>query len=284
MRKIFLSIFVTLLIAAPAYGFETIKVSMPRLLVHSQPSLNSPVLGSYAQGQTIQVWGGPHDAFKKLYVKDLSGKNVIGYVTFGAQTISRPRENDQKISRALVKDLRRHWGVSFALGGVYATQGSDTITDASNNQVVTGTLSGFVPEFGAALLIPLSYRFSVDGYIYYKSSQLAGTYALNSTSGTITLTQSFVSFGALGRFYFGNKFWIGPGLQIDYGLGDSAHLNGGTFPLSSSQYIFLYGSLGYDVNLSEKWYVTPQLRLGADINGSPIIMEADIVINLTYRL
>ena len=273
-----LFILISVVLTSSAFAYENIRVSVPRLVVYSQPSTTSPVLATFTQGQVIQVWGNPSSQFRMVYATDVTGARKIGYVALGgsAQRVARPQ------GAGGGRGLQRHWSLGLMLGGAYSTQSTRTITDANNNMAVTGVITGTVPEFGLELLLPWKSNL-LEFYVASKTSTLAGSYTLNTTTGTITLTQAFISAGALGRFYFGRSFWAGPGVQLDYGTSASIQLVNENFSISTNQFIYLFATGGYDIGISDNFFVVPSLRIGADVNASPVMIEADVVANLTYR-
>jgi hypothetical protein len=282
--------FLSLIIfASVALAVESFTVPIPKLRVYSQPSTLSQVIATLSQGQTVQAGSNPGGGFKKVLVTDNTGKKRIGYVSL-SEISGRGRSGTSSRRRSYGgsgEGLHNHYAIGIT-GGIAYDMGARVITDSTNTSYTTSSMTGVSPEFGAFLLWPFSPKFNVDIYLDYKPTAVTGTYTPTGfpTSLAVAFNQSFVSVGGLGHLYLhdNGSWWFGPGVQLDWGLSATATINSIGYTLSTNQYVLLYGATGYDIQLTDSMYITPLISFGADVNASPIIMEGNFIVNLSFKL
>jgi len=279
-----------LFLTSIASAVENFRVPVPHLRVYSQPSTLSAVIANLNGGQVVQAGSNPAGGFKKVLIVDSTGKKKIGYVALadlpGGSMITPSRSKPSSSRRSSSGDgLRGHWSFGLVGGVAYDTEAGRTITDSTGFQTTTASLSGIAPQFGAFVLIPWGQNVLLNGYLYYKSSSLAGTYTNSfGTSTAFTLTQSYVSAGLNLEWYLGKiPWWIGPTIQLDYGTTAAFAVGGATLPLSTNQFVGLFASTGYDIDLSDSIFMTPIIQIGGDLNASPIIIEGNFLVDFAYR-
>lgn len=290
LKKYVVFTFAFLFLTSTALAVENFRVPVPHLRVYSQPSTLSAVITTLNGGQVVQAGSNPAGGFKKVLVVDSTGKKKIGYIALsdlpGGSKIAPSKSKTSYSHRSAPGDgLRGHWGLGLVGGIAYDMEAGRIITDSTGYQTTTQSLSGIAPQFGAFILIPWGQNVLLNGYLYYKSSSLAGTYTNSiGLSQSFTLTQSYISSGLTLQWYLGKiPWWIGPTIQLDYGTTASFIVGGVTLPLSTNQFVGLFASTGYDIGLSDSIFMTPVLQFGADVNASPIIIEGNFIVDFAYR-
>jgi hypothetical protein len=286
LKKLLVLLFIFSTTAALAV--ESFRVPVPRLRVFAQPSTLSQVLTILTQGQVVQAGSNPGGGFKKVLVTDSTGKKRVGYVALADIPAGARAATNTSRSRSRSGGgggLHNHSAMGLVAGLAYDT-GTRSISDSTGTTYTTSTMSGTAPQFGGFYQFSLSQRFSINGELMYKSSSVSGTF-VNSllVTNPVTITQSFITGSILGQFYpsaTGN-FWIGPGLQLDFGLSAAANINSTNFSLSSNQFIQVYAATGYDFGITRSIYLTPVIAFGAQVNASPIILEANFLARLGFK-
>jgi hypothetical protein len=288
------------LFGAPLYAVETLKIPTDDVKVYATPNVNSPVIAVLKKGQTVTAGVNPGAGFKKVLVTDASGKKVVGYVTLldlkppifptdeGQNKDKKKKKKAPYISNGL--GLRKHYAMGVLLGMNYMFQGGSTVSDPVGDTASAGGLSGINFEYGLLFDIPLNKVLTVETNLIYKSISLSGSGPSPSQNyNTIVNQENFLEILAMLKRYANeaSDWWYGLGLSYDYGLSGSLQIGSQVnYSYKSSDIKGLYNvflGTGYDFMSSKNFYFTPQFRLGAYPNGSPIIFEFAFLVAGTYR-
>jgi hypothetical protein len=268
-----------------AFATVTIQAKGDHTKVFLQASSGSPVISELSSGQVLQAGNVPVQGFRKVLVT-VGNSKKIGFVSVNDVVLkgSNPRSSSApyKRGRSAFDKTGRRMGVGLMLGGNYQTQGAQVVGNVTLSSV---SGSGFI--FGGVFSYPLLTKMTLEGEVFYKSTTATGTASdplRNPGGATSTFNQSFLSFGALGQFFLFQSLphlWLGPGLQIDYGMSETWQYGVYTQSPSASTFIEVYGAAGWDFMIHEKWKVSPQIRVGV-FNSSPMLIEVDGIISGTY--
>jgi len=121
---------------------------------------------------------------------------------------------------------------------------------------------------------------SVTGSANIISSSTIPTGAANAV-----LTESFFTIGTMGQYYFGTSFWAGVGLQLDKPSSGTLNIVGfNPSALANSDmpnFFYMYGVVGYDFQISNNFFIVPDIRVGA-LFSTPLIIEADATLGIAY--
>lgn len=295
--KTFIVLVCILGFAGPSFAIEKLEIVNDQVRVFTSPSMSSPVITILKKGQVVPAGVNPGGGFKKVLVQDATGKKIIGYVALvdlTAQIFSPPDKKKGKKPKGFHGSglgLKRHYAIGVNLGFNYQYQPSKTVTDSIGDSAAVTGLSGTNLIFGLLFDIPFSQTFSLEVDAGYKPSSLTGTgtNAGASQPSTIVAQQTFYTLGVIGKFYAAENsdWWYGPG--VDYEAGSSGSLHVGANPTYTytsgdlNNYIMLFAATGYDFSSSKNFYITPSFRLGAIVNGAPLIFEVDMLISGSYR-
>jgi hypothetical protein len=291
-----LSVLTILILSSWAFGTENFQVPVSNLKVYSGPSRSSPIVATLQKGQTVLAGANPAGGLKKVLITDPQGHKKIGYVFLADIGIRNPivraqgDNNNRQNSFSRNGGRRKRFGIGIAPGLNYTTESSRNITDANNNTYVASSLSGTNFQFGVDGTMGMSPTFTLEAYLEYKPSSLNAN--LSASNGTltypVTFTQTFIALGAIGRFYahpYGS-FWYGPGLEFDYGSNSQLTSQSNLFQtisVSNNLFFYLFAAVGYDFPIGRNFYATPEIKFGAIVNTSPVIIEADVLVNLGYK-
>jgi hypothetical protein len=282
-----------------ALAVEKITIPNDNVKVYSNPSVTSPVLTILKKGRVVTAGVNPGGGFKKVLVTDVSGKKVIGYVTLmdlkAPIFAVTPDPKDQKIKKGKLRPnglgLRGHYALGVEIGLNYQRQSTSQVSDSAGDSASVSGLSATDFIIGINFSIPVKPTFSLETDLLYKPIGLTGNgTAANSTSlSNISDRQNFAGLSETAKFYSApnSDWWYGPGVEIDYGISGSLQVGtANVYQFNSSDLKTLYGiyfSTGYDFMSKNNFYITPAFRLGAYLNGSPLIVEANVTISGAYR-
>jgi hypothetical protein len=299
--SLFLSI-VTLLIFSSgevALGVEKITIPNDDVRVYSSPSVTSPVIAILKKGTIVKAGVNPGGGFKKVLIADVSKKKVIGYVTLMDlkapifAVAADPKDKKQKKIRIKSNGLglRGHYSAGLEIGVNYQNQSVSQVSDSGGDSSTASGLSGVNFMLGLLFNFPVKPTISLETNLVYKPTTITGTGTATGTSNlsNIANRQNFVALSETVKLYSGpnSDWWYGPGLEMDYGMSGSLQLGQRAAYIYSSSDLktlfMVYGATGYDFMSTKNFYITPSFRLGALINGSPLIIEADILISGSLR-
>ncbi len=128
-------------------------------------------------------------------------------------------------------------------------------------------------------------------FLNLREHDLEGEGRFNSQSAAqndITMSQSFLSFGALVKFY-GSKdsnFWWGLGVELANGSNVDLSFNDVQTEVSGDGlpfYAFLSLPIGYDFNLGSGFGITPDIRLNYAVNSDNLVYAIEFTLATTYQ-
>ncbi len=266
--------------------------------VYSKRNENSEVLGVYDRGDTVPISSKVYGAWRKVIV-DVQGKKTVAWVLTkdirGARikdSKARQMEEDEKDGQI---SYRRRTGVGIMgnLSYVYQTKGSvnvQTSIPGITPEVSYSSLSGanvFVGLFGD---FNISDTMAIRGYFAMRNMKRSGSASTQGASGNFTITQDMMALGSTLKLYSSKNaiFWWGPGLEI--AKTTKFEVKGST-PIDTSfegtvtedpLYALATLSAGYDLNLSGRFFILPEIKVGIVPNGDPILMTFEVLIPIAF--
>jgi len=291
--------FLTFSIGGAALAIEKITIPNDDVKVYASPSLASPVLTILKKGKVVTAGVNPGGGFKKVLITDVSGKKVIGYISqidlkppiFAVAT--GPKDKNQKKAKTKSNGLglRGHYSVGVEVAVNYQNQSTSQVTDSGGDAASLSGFSGTNFMFAVNFNIPVKPTFTIETDLIYKPITLTGngTAALAGNPSNISNHQNYIALSVTAKFYSdtNSDWWYGPGLEVDHGMSGSLQIgSSAAYAYTSADLktlVMLYGATGYDFMSTKNFYITPSFRLGALLNGSPFIIEADAIISGTLR-
>lgn len=267
--------------------------------VYSKRNENSEVLGVYDRGDTIPISKKTYGAWRKVVV-DVSGKKKVGWVL--SKDIRGARIKDSK-ARQIEEDekdgeigYRRRTGVGIMGNLSYIQQSKGSIayqTTVQDVSVEYSSMSGanvFVSLFGD---FNWSDTMAIRGFFSMRKAKRSGSAGIpdiGGGTGTFTIDQSMIGLGATVKFYDNKNsiFWWGPGLEIakttEIKITGSNDISGNINSTGSEEPMFaiLSVSAGYDLNLSGRFFILPEVKFALIPNGDPMAMAFEVLIPIAF--
>lgn len=297
MQKKFKLLILTILIFAAETSLAVKEVIFRQQThIYAKKSENSEVLGVYDRGDAIPISNKNYGPWRKVIV-DVGGKKKMGWVLTkdikGAKLkdsgMRRLEENERK--GVLNYRARNGVGLLGSLSYVYQTSG-DIQFDFGGAQTATySNMSGanvFLGVFGDFNYSP---TMAIRGYLATRNMKRSGSVVLPSNeTGNFTLTHELLALGTVLKFYKSPTaiFWWGPGLEIAKTTKFSAKGSTSTFPSIEGNvsedplYALVTLNAGYDFNLSGRFFVLPEAKIGVVPNGDPMVITFEILIPVAY--
>lgn len=272
-----------------------LKINVQEVKVYKEADPSSEVITTLMRGDNVKVSNKNPPGFQKVLIQS-GGANQIGYIknqdlmVRGAPA-ARPGQPQQPGRRVVARSLRNRWGVALIGGINYQSQGSRTSTEASGAVDNYGTMGGIGTRFGLGLQFPISTKFSGFGYAEMKNVSVSGTGSqipagqTTATPQDIFLKETFYCGGLAAQYYFSNAFWAGAGFEYDYNSSGTLKVGSqAEAPLDALNlvsFFYVYASAGYNFALSNKLYLTTDMRIGT-LLSRPLIIEGDFGLRFTY--
>lgn len=302
MQKKFniLVIFLVLLLSEMSFAVKEV-IFRQQTQVYAKRNENSEVLGVYDRGDTIPMSNKIYGSWRKVII-DVKGKKQIGWVLSkdirGARvkdSKAREIEENEKTGEGVLYRKRMGVGAIANLSYVYQTKGDvDYSTGGGPVNLQYSSMSGanvFFSLFG-------DYNYSdttaIRGFFSMRKMKRAGSASLPSSplsgNGNFTIDQDLMGLGATVKFY-GSKnsiFWWGPGVEIakttKFKIKGSNSISGDISAEGTEKPMFalLSASAGYDLNLSGRFYILPEIKFTVVPNGDPLLMGFEVLIPIAF--
>ena len=266
--------------------------------VYSKRSENSEVLGVYDRGDTIPISNKVYGAWRKVIV-DVKGKKKAAWILSkdirGARikdSKARLMEEDEKDGEVLYR-RRTGAGVMANLSYAYQTKGSvniETGVPGVTPPLSYSSLSGanvFIGFFGD---YNYSDTLSIRGYLALRKLTRSGSASFEGSSGTFNIVQDMMAVGATAKFYANRNsiFWWGPGIEVAKTTkfvvegGTAADPDLSAKVTEEPMYIMGTLSAGYDLNLSGRFFILPEFKVGIVPNGDPMLMVFEVLVPIAF--
>lgn len=264
--------------------------------VYSKANIKSDPLTVYERGDRVPVSKENYGAWKKIIV-EVDGKKQIGWVLVRDLKGARIQEKDEeKVAtpsgkrKKLDPVYRKKIGVGVAGVLSYYKQGSGSV-DLNNTESTSlnfSDLDGTGVYFSIFGDMPLTSKMNLRGYFSLRSLERSGTgtFPPNTVNRSVNIDQTSLSVGSTLKFYShtdGNSWW-GPGLEL--AMTDKSDVTASSQTTTFKDdplYIFVHLAAGYDIRFFSNVFILPEFRIGAAVNGDPLIINAEILIPFAYR-
>ncbi len=298
-------IFLTVLLGFTSANATDLLILADRVKVYSQPNASGSLIAIIIKGTLVQVGSEKIPGYQKVMVRTNQG-NKVGYVRTAdlnpnaaqsdqpprAGAVSRNSRNQQV--RSKTTGLQNKFSISLLGGLNYQNQGARTLTESDGTIVGLTSLSGSSTVFGVGIQFPLSSwirKLALKMFVQLETISTSGAATVQPPLGVqvagaqTVLNESFINFGVMPVYYVKPFLWVGAGLQFDHSTAGTFTINGfNPQTLSSSQlpnFTAFAVATGLDFQLGKRVFLAPEFRLGA-LFSIPVIIEADVLVNLTY--
>lgn len=292
-----------LILLAVVFAFET-SYAVKEVIFRQQTQIylkrntNSEVLGVYDRGDTIPISKKVYGRWRKVIV-DVDGKKKVGWVPTkdirGARIIDSKIREIKKEEKDGIPNYRSRngFGIIGNLSYVYQSKGDLSFVTGGSAIPIDlsySSLSGanvFVSLFGD---FNLSDTMALRGYFAIRNMKRSGSATTQGGNGNFTLTHNLMAIGTTLKFYGSKKaaLWWGPGLELakttEISLKGSTNLGSNIYGEISKEPFFILTTIsaGYDMNLSGRFFILPEVKFGLVPNGDPLAFTFEILIPIAF--
>lgn len=262
--------------------------------VYASRNPKADVLTVYERGDRVPVSKENYGPWKKI-IAEANGKKQIGWVMLRDLKGARIRKVDEEkvttpsgVRKKLQPVYRKNTGVGFAGNLSYYKQGSGEEDLQNGSRMNYSGLDGTAVYLSVFGDFELTSTLNLRGYIALRDVGRSGnaTYPPGTDSRSTNLDQTGFALGSTLKFYSNsdsNKWW-GPGIEImQVSKSDVTATSVTTGYKDDPLYVFAHLAAGYDFHLFNSIFILPEVRLGAAVNGSPFILNFEILIPFAYR-
>ncbi len=266
-------------------------IAKKKIKVYSSRSRSSRVLTILRSGESASVSKKNYGRWYKVLVYS-GGKRRTGFVTKASTRGSKIRRKASRSRSRRSSEGLYHSEFGLGVNGVvaYTSQDEREFDNGDGSPVVIEKLTGTSVFFGFFGDIPISSRFTLRAGLDFRTNEMTGEFGIEGQdTQTVELTQSFLAFSAILKFYpwaTGN-YWFGGGLELANGTSvDLKYANSDEVEVGDEDlpfFIFVQIVTGYDLHIAGPVFLIPDVRIGAVINTSPMIFDVEGRMNVAYR-
>lgn len=287
-------ILASLLLADIAFAVNEV-IFRQQTTVYSKRNEHSEVLGVYDRGDAIPISNKVYGRWRKVIV-DVRGKKQIGWIL--SKDIRGARIRDSSVRKIKEEEdegtinYRRRTGVGILGSLAYNHQTKGDVTFDTGGGWVTGNYSsmgGASAFIGLFADFNLSPTMALRGYFAMRDLKRSGSVVVSANSGNFTLNHDVLSVGATLKFYSSQSaiFWWGPGIEVakttKFSISGSTSLSAIQGEIRELPVLY-FGtiSFGYDLNLSDRFFILPEFKFGVIPNGDPMMFTTEILIPIAF--
>lgn len=284
-------LFIIFLLPLQAFAVREV-VFRKTTMVYEKQSKDANVMTVYEKGERAPISSKSYGIWKKIVVT-LDNEQKVGWVLGedlkGARIIERAEPFEYETYHL------NKWSIGILGAFNFMSQGARSITSETTipPRVDVSSLSGTEIYFGVPVDIHWTQTFTLHLEFLFRKSSRSGTgQFVGGSDAEITLDQSFMSLGGMGKWYLApeSNFWYGAGLEVaklteskmtfvTNATSDPAVSNEGIdFPI----FFMLTGGIGLDFHLLKKFFILPEIRAGVLVNSEPIVFTFEVRVPIVY--